>query len=77
MQKSSLSNSLSAIFMKGGMIYPNYVLMKQDAFPGTFTSDRLSTHVPEPLLTFMEVLLQGPKTDMERSRQPQRNDEAD
>ena len=41
-----------------------HALVKQHPFTGRFVSDCFSRPVPEPLLTFMDVLLQGPKVNI-------------
>ena len=46
-------------------ILREHALVKQYPFFGRFVSDCFSRPVPEPLLTFMDVLLQGPKVNIE------------
>ena len=46
-------------------ILREHALVKQYPFTGRFVSDCFSRPVPEPLLTFMDVLLQGPKVNIE------------
>ena len=53
--------------IRAAEVLRKHVLVKQDPFTGAFPPDCLSKPVPAPLLTFMNVLLQGPKGNIERS----------
>ena len=66
-KQSEINQDEALILMRAAGVLRKHVLVKQDPFTGAFLPDCASKLVPDPLLTFMNVLLQGPKGNIERS----------
>ena len=69
LQQSEIDQDDALLLMRGVGILREHALVRKDPFTGSFASDCFSRPVPEPLLTFMDVLLQGPKVNMEGPQQ--------
>ena len=67
LHQSGISQDDALLLMRAAGVLRKHVLVKQDPFTGSFSSHCLTGPVPEPLLTFMKVLLQGPKANIEGS----------
>lgn len=72
-QKLEINQDDALLLVKAAGVLRRHVLASQDPFTGSFSSDCLTRPVPEPFLTFMNVLLQGPKS-MEGSSQRSERD---
>ena len=71
LQQSGINQDDALLHMRAAGILYGHVLVKQDSFIGTPPSNCFSRHFPEPLLTFIDVWLQGSNASLEG---PQEND---
>ena len=59
-EQSEINQDDALLLMRATAVLWRHILVKQNRFMGSFPSDYLTVPVPEPLLSFMLVLLQGP-----------------
>ena len=74
LHQSGISQDDASLLMRAAGVLRKHVLVKQDPFTGSFSSHCLTGPVLEPLLTFMKVLLQGPKANIEGSMESGESD---
>jgi hypothetical protein len=74
LEQSEINQDDALLLMKATAVLRRHILVKHDPFVGSFPSDCLTGPVPEPLLSFMVVLLQGPQANIEGSGRSRDND---
>ena len=64
---SQIDQDEALVLIRAAMVLRKRILVKQEPFNGSFSSDCLSSPVEETVLNFMNVVLQGPKGNIDNS----------